>query len=86
MDEDQRKLFRESKGAIIVSSIDNIYTLDNYHFVSVCVLDSQGEAVPICQAISANDSNATAKIVLETMKLLEIQKDSMIKFLMKIAW
>ena len=71
MDEDQRKIFRESSGAIIVSSIENIYTLDNYYFVSVCVLDSQGEAVPICQAISANDYNTTAKIVLETMKLLE---------------
>ena len=71
MDEDQRKIFRDSSGTIIVSSVENIFTIEGYQFYSVCVLDSQGEATPICQAISANDFNTTARIMLETMKLLE---------------
>ena len=71
MDEHQRKLFRESSGAIIVSSLDQISTNTSYSIYSVCVLDCQGEAFPVCQAVSANDSVSTAKIMLDTMKLLE---------------
>ena len=71
MDEDQRKIFRDSSGTIIVSSIDSIYSLEGYQFVSVSVLDCQGEATPVCQAISANELNTTSRIMLETMKILE---------------
>ena len=71
MDEEQRKIFRESNGSIITSCIDQIYTIEGYSFFSVCVLDPQGEATPVCQAISANNYTLTAKIMLETMKLLE---------------
>ena len=71
MDEEQRKIFRESGGAIIVSCVDQVHSTDGYNFLSVCVLDPQGEATPVCQAISANDFNTTARIMLETMKLLE---------------
>ena len=41
MDEEQRKTFRESSGAIIVSSVDQIYTTEKFVLFSVCVLDSQ---------------------------------------------
>ena len=82
MDEDQRKIFRESTGAIIVSSIDHVFTNVYYNFLSVCIMDSQGEATPVCQAISANDFESTAKIMLETMKLLEPSKVSGIHCLM----
>ena len=71
MDEEQRRIFRESNGSIITSCVDQIYTVEGYSFFSVCVLDPQGEATPVCQAISANNYTLTAKIMLETMKLLE---------------
>ena len=51
--------------------MENVYKTPGYNFVSLLVLDAQGEATPVIQAISANDFTATAKILLDTLRALE---------------
>ena len=61
MEEEQRKIFRESNGAIITCCVPNIYKNrpGEVNLLSIMVLDAQGEATPVIQAISANSFEST---------------------------
>lgn len=73
MEEEQRKMFRESNGAIIPWCVQDIYKNrpNEVNLLSIMVLDGQGEATPVIQAISANTFESTAKIMMNILKQLE---------------
>ena len=82
MEDWQREKFRCFSKTIVLLCTPNIHTINQYMFLSILVLDSFGQCVPIMQAVSANDINRTIREMFKTMIELEAEASTAVTLIM----